>query len=194
MADKEEEEAATEGESKHDIELSSCSCYLFNFICVTDTIKEHIFKIYQLESVAIRVIALANDPSGEWQKQWHYGDVQVNSELRSPITTQILYKQQRETADMRYGILMRKTPRKNNPSTLNATCVYTMCIVLNDKPHKLYISSVSSGPEECLHFKNHTPLCLLLSFCTTEYLVSITINRMLGRPITLHLLICLSIY
>ena len=25
-------------------------------------------------------------------------------------------------------------------------------------------------------FKNHTPFCLLLSFCTTEYLVNITIN------------------
>ena len=39
--------------------------------------------------------------------------------------------------------------------------------------------------------KNHTPLCLLLSFCTTEYLVSITINGMCECPITLHLLICL---
>ena len=140
MAGKEEEEAAKEGESKHDIELSSCSCYLFNFICVTDTIKEHIFKIlYQLESVAIKV----NDPSGEWQRQWHFGDVQVKSELRSPITTQILYKQQRETADMRYGVFHEKTPRKTNPSTLNATCVYTMCIVLNDTyckdPQAIYL-------------------------------------------------------
>ena len=39
--------------------------------------------------------------------------------------------------------------------------------------------------------KNHTPLCILLSFCTAEYLVSITINGMRGQPITLHLLICL---
>ena len=76
MVGKEEEEVAKEGESKHDIELSSYSCHLFNFICVTDTIKEHIFKIlYQLESIAIKVIALANDPSGEWQRQWHFGDM-----------------------------------------------------------------------------------------------------------------------
>ena len=26
--------------------------------------------------------------------------------------------------------------------------------------------------------KNHTPFCILLSFCTTEYLVSITMNGM----------------
>ena len=39
--------------------------------------------------------------------------------------------------------------------------------------------------------KNHTLLCLLLSFCTTEYRVSITMNVMRGRPIILHLLICL---
>ena len=39
--------------------------------------------------------------------------------------------------------------------------------------------------------KNHTPFCLLLSFCTTEYLASITMNKMCGRPIILHLLICL---
>ena len=38
---------------------------------------------------------------------------------------------------------------------------------------------------------NHTPFCLLLSFCTTEYLVSITINKMRGRTIILHLLISL---
>ena len=38
--------------------------------------------------------------------------------------------------------------------------------------------------------KNHTSLCLLLSFCTAEYLVSITVNGMRGRPIILHLLIC----
>ena len=81
---------------------------------MTDTIKEHTFKIlYQLESVAIKVIALANDPSGEWQRQWHFGDMQVKSELRSPITTQILYKQQRETADMRYGVLHEKNPQEN---------------------------------------------------------------------------------
>ena len=39
--------------------------------------------------------------------------------------------------------------------------------------------------------KNHTPLCLLPSFCTTEYLVSITINRMREQLIILHLLIYL---
>ena len=38
--------------------------------------------------------------------------------------------------------------------------------------------------------KNYTALCLLLSFCTTEYLVSITVNGMRGQPIILHLLIC----
>ena len=40
---------------------------------------------------------------------------------------------------------------------------------------------------KCL--KNYTPFCLSLSFCTTEYLVSITMNGMRGRPIILHLLI-----
>ena len=47
---------------------------------------------------------------------------------------------------------------------------------------------------QCYHpkmLKNHTQLYLLLSFCTTEYLVSITINGMRGPPIILHLLICL---
>ena len=39
--------------------------------------------------------------------------------------------------------------------------------------------------------KNHTPLCLLLSFCATEYFVCITMNKMRGQPIILHLLICL---
>ena len=53
MAGKEEEEAAKEGESKHDIELSSCSCYLFNFICMTDTIKEHNYYIQNIISTGV---------------------------------------------------------------------------------------------------------------------------------------------
>ena len=40
-------------------------------------------------------------------------------------------------------------------------------------------------------FKHYILFCLLLSFCTTEYLVSITINGMRGCPIILQLLICL---
>ena len=40
--------------------------------------------------------------------------------------------------------------------------------------------------------KIHSPLYFLLSFCTAEFLVSITINGMRGRLIILHLLICFS--
>ena len=39
--------------------------------------------------------------------------------------------------------------------------------------------------------KNHTAFCLLVRFCTTEYLVSITMTGMCGWPIILHHLICL---
>ena len=41
------------------------------------------------------------------------------------------------------------------------------------------------------NFMNIEILFLLLTFCTTEYLVSMTMNRMHGRPIILHHLICL---
>ena len=78
----------------------------------------------QQQSIAIRTTAQANDPSGEWHRQ-RYGCVMTSyfDEIckqranYAPHTIRILYKQPRETADMRYGILHETIARDKYPST-----------------------------------------------------------------------------
>ena len=83
----------------------------------------------QQQSIAIRTTAQVNDPSGEWQRQRHgclttsyFGEICKRSANCAPLTIRILYKQQRETPAMRYGILHEKIVRDKYAKYLKANC------------------------------------------------------------------------
>ena len=78
--------------------------------------KEYLSRLsvteHQQQSIAIRTSAQANDVSGEWSRQRHghlttshFGEICKRRSNYATLTTRLLYKQPRETADLRYGII-----------------------------------------------------------------------------------------